>query len=253
MPSITKVIHLLLSVLTTAYTFYVVGKLTLFLSAPRTISKAHTWIFNLLDNKSRLETAYGPIVWDVLYVIGFIYQHSVVKSALVKSLLRTLGLGAAERTIYVLTSSLCLHYLLQNWLPAQSIVLWQIDVAESSVLWWSFVLIHGLCWTIIYGGCIIMDFLELLGVKQAYYSLNNYSDPMVYKAVQLRNLYAHVRHPSFLGLTIILFATNVMSIDRLLLAVLFSLYMYVAWSTDKNDVDYQQKQLQRKKLKLCGY
>lgn len=107
--SFTKVIHLLLSILAATYTVYVVGKLTIFLSTPRSISKAHTWIFNLLDNKSRLETAYGPIVWDVLYVIGFIYQHSVVKSALVKSLLRTLGLGTAERTIYVLTSSLCLH------------------------------------------------------------------------------------------------------------------------------------------------
>lgn len=107
--SFVKVVNLLLSILTATYTIYVVGRLTLFLSAPRSISKAHTWIFNLLDNKSRLETAYGPIVWDVLYVIGFIYQHSVVKSAFVKSLLRTLGLATAERTIYVLTSSLCLH------------------------------------------------------------------------------------------------------------------------------------------------
>lgn len=107
--SFVKVVNLLLSILTATYTIYVVGRLTLFLSAPRSISKAHTWIVNLLDNKSRLETAYGPIVWDVLYVIGFIYQHSVVKSAFVKSLLRTLGLATAERTIYVLTSSLCLH------------------------------------------------------------------------------------------------------------------------------------------------
>lgn len=109
MPSFTKLILLLCSIATVGYTIYVVGKFTMFLSMPRSISKAHTWIFNLLDNKSRLETAYGPIVFDTLFVIGFILQHSLLKSAMIKNLLNKFGLTAAERTIYALTSSLCLH------------------------------------------------------------------------------------------------------------------------------------------------
>ncbi|EDV96970.1 nurim homolog [Drosophila grimshawi] len=250
MPSLGKIIVLLTSIATFSYTFYVVSKLTLFLSQPRSISRAHTWIFNLLDNKSRLETAYGPIVLDTLYVIGFILQHSFFKSALVKNLICKLHLVAAERTIYTLTSSLCLHYLLQNWLPAQSIVLWQINVDESAPLWWTFVMTHILCWTIIYGGCFIMDLGELVGIKQAYYDMLNYSEPIAKKSLELRNLYAHVRHPSFVGFTLILFVTNVMSFDRLLLAVLLTTYMYVAWSTDRTDCAYQQRQLQRKKQEL---
>lgn len=95
-----------------------------------------------------------------------------------------------------------------------------------------------------------MDPVELLGVKQTYYDLHNYSEPLAYKSLELRNLYSHVRHPSFVGFTLILFVTNVMSLDRLLLAVLLTTYMYVAWSTDDTDVAYQQKQLQRKKLGL---
>jgi len=94
----------------------VVGSLMMFLSTPRSISKAHTWIFNLLDNKSRLQTAYGPVVFDTLYLIGFIFQHSFLKSAVVKKLLAKLGLSGAERTIYSLTSSLCLHVCIPtNW------------------------------------------------------------------------------------------------------------------------------------------
>ncbi|XP_064546073.1 nurim homolog [Drosophila montana] len=250
MPSFAKVIVLLASLVTFGYTFYVVRKLTIFLSEPRSISNAQTWIFNLLDNKSRLETAYGPVVMDTLYVIGFIFQHSFLKSAFVKNLLRKLHLASAERTIYTLTSSLCLHYLVQNWLPAQSIVLWQINVDESAPLWWTFVITHAVCWTVIYGGSFIMDPVELLGVKQTYYDIHNYSEPLAYKSLELRNLYSHVRHPSFVGFTLILFVTNVMSLDRLLLAVLLTTYMYVAWSTDETDVAYQQKQLQRKKLGL---
>ncbi|BFF90206.1 nurim homolog [Drosophila madeirensis] len=250
MANFAKVLLLLASVATFAYTFFVVGKLMLFLSTPHSISKAHTWIFNLLDNKSRLETAYGPIVFDTLYLIGFIFQHSFLKSALVKNLWSTLGLAAAERTIYSLTSSICLHYLLKNWLPAQSIVLWQIDVDESAPLWWTFVVTHGLGWAVIFGGSLIMDLPELLGIKQVYYDLKEYGKPIAYKSSELRNLYSHVRHPSFVGLSVILIATNVMSLDRLLLASLLTVYMYVAWSTDDKDVAYQKQQLQCKKHEL---
>ncbi|KMZ02948.1 nurim homolog [Drosophila simulans] len=250
MTSIAKSVVLLASLATFAYSLYVVGSLMMFLSTPRLISKAHTWIFNLLDNKSRLQTAYGPVVFDTLYLIGFIFQHSFLKSAVVKKLLAKLGLSGAERTIYSLTSSLCLHYLIANWLPAQSIVLWQIDVEQSAPLWWTFVITHGICWVVIFGGSLVMDLPELLGVKQAYYDLKAYGPPISYKSGELRNLYAHVRHPSFVGLSVILFATNVMSVDRLVMALLLTTYMYLAWSTDKKDVAYQKIQLQRKKLEL---
>ncbi|XP_017863223.1 PREDICTED: nurim homolog [Drosophila arizonae] len=253
MGSFAKVVLLLASLVTFCYTFYVVGKLTLFLSKPRSISKAHIWVFNLLDNDSRVETAFGPLVFDTIYLITFIFQHSFFKSAIVKNLLRKLHLAPAERTIYTLTSSLCLHHLVKNWVPAQSIVLWQIDVEESIPLWWTFVITHGICWAIIYGGSFIMDLGELLGIKQTYYYLHNYSEPITFKSLELRNLYSHVRHPSFVGFTLILFATNVMSIDRFLLAVLLTAYMYVAWSSDQTDVAYQKKQLQRKKQELKAH
>lgn len=114
MASFVKVILLLASLVTFCYTFYVVGKLTLFLSKPRSISRAHIWVFNLLDNVSRVETAFGPLVFDTIYLITFIFQHSFFKSAIVKNLLRKLHLAPAERTIYTLTSSLCLHVCIRH-------------------------------------------------------------------------------------------------------------------------------------------
>jgi len=97
---------------------------------------------------------------------------------------------------------------------------------------------------------LVMDLPELLGIKQAYYDLKAYGPPINYKSGELRNLYAHVRHPSFVGLTVILFATNVMSVDRFVMALLLTTYMYLAWSTDRKDVAYQKLQLQRKKFEL---
>ncbi|XP_067642756.1 nurim homolog [Eurosta solidaginis] len=250
MASLKQLLVLLISLSAFVYTFYVVGSLMFFLSRPRNVPKIYTWVFNLLDNKSRLETSYGPMLFDTLYVIGFILQHSCMKSEFVKGIIEKIGLAAAERSIYCLTSSLSLHHLMRNWLPAQSIVLWQVDVASSNVLWWTFSLIHTFAWLIIYGGSLIMDLPEILGVKQAYYDMKDYAQPIAYKSFRLRNLYSHVRHPSFVGLSVILWATNLMTIDRFLLALLLTAYMWLAWSTDRTDVAYQYNQYQRKKQEL---
>lgn len=61
---------------------------------------------------------------------------------------------------------LLLQFLLNNWQPVPSIVLWNVDVESSNTLWWAFVLTHVVAWTIIYGGTVILDLAELLGVKQ---------------------------------------------------------------------------------------
>lgn len=89
-------------------------------------------------------------------------------------------------------------------------MLWNIDVESSKTLWWIFVTIHAVAWAIIYGGSIIMDLPELLGVKQVYYDINRLLPPMALKSRDLVRLYGHVRHPSFVGLTIILWATNLL-------------------------------------------
>ncbi|XP_013105162.2 nurim homolog [Stomoxys calcitrans] len=250
MASVKQYLVLLLSLASFVYTIYVVTQLIQFLSAPRKTSKIYTWVFHLLDNTSRLETAYGPIVFNTLYLMLFIFQHSFMKSAVIKKVVQSLGLSTAERAIYSLTSSACLHYLIRNWVTASSIILWQVDVEANKWMWWLFTLLHAFAWMVICGGSIIMDLPELMGIKQPYYDMKSYAQPLAYKSFELRHLYTHVRHPSFVGLSVILWASNLMTLDRLLLAVMLTSYMYFAWSTDHNDMIYQKCQLQRKSDEL---
>lgn len=99
---------------------------------------------------------------------------------------------------------------MKEWRTTPSYILWNIDVESSNTLWWTFASIHAVSWIIIYGGSVIMDLPELTGVKQVYYDINNLLEPMAYKSRELVRLYGHVRHPSFFGLTIILWVTNLM-------------------------------------------
>ncbi|XP_055382655.1 nurim homolog [Condylostylus longicornis] len=253
MVKIKQSVCLILSSLVFVYTFYVVGKLMLFLSNPGATSIKYTWILNILDNQSRLETAFVALVFDALYVILFILQHSLMKSNLIIAIFEKTGLGLIERSVYCLTSSLCLYYLIENWLSAPTIVLWQINVADNPSLWWMFVLVHVFAWIVIYGGSLIMDLPEIMGLKHVYYDIKDYAPPMAYKSFELRHLYGHIRHPSFIGFLIVLWFTNLMTVDRLLLSIMLSLYMYVAWSTDHNDVIYQKCQLQRKREELKSH
>ncbi|XP_075162087.1 nurim homolog [Haematobia irritans] len=250
MATVKQYLVLLLALASFVYTIYVVTNLIQFLSSPRKTSKIYTWVFNLLDNKSRLEAAYGPIIFNSLYLILFIFQHSFMKSGLVKKLLQNLGLSTAERAIYSLTSSGCLHYMIRNWVSSSSIIVWQFDVEESKWKWWSFTLLHALSWMIICGGSMIMDLPELVGIKQPYYDMKSYAQPLAYKSFELRHLFNHVRHPSFVGFSVILWFNNLMTLDRLLLAVMLTSYMYFGWSSDHSDLIYQKCQLQRKKEEL---
>ena len=43
-----------------------------------------------------------------------------------------------------------------------------------------------------------------------------------------------------------------LSLDRLLLAIIWTVYMYLSWNTNKTDLEYQKYQLSKKKVELAG-
>lgn len=85
--------------------FLVIGKLIWFLSVPTKIPGQYVWLLNLLDDRSRLEAALLPITTDLILVILFILQHSLMRSAFFTRLWSTLGLATIERSIYNLATA----------------------------------------------------------------------------------------------------------------------------------------------------
>lgn len=51
------------------------------------------------------------------------------------------------------------------WMPTHSYNIWKLDTS-SSFIWWIFSLAHFLAWASIYGGAVLLDLPELVGVKQ---------------------------------------------------------------------------------------
>lgn len=172
--------------------FYAIAQLMVFLSLPIKIPIHQAWIVNLLDDWSRLETSLLPLTIDAILIVTFILVHSFLRSEIVKSLWQKLGLASASRSIYNLVTAatilvrfwdvtiicqitkkiksisnvLALFQLLINKWERVPLALWNLDTESNQTLYWLHYTVHAIAWIIIYGGSIVMDLPELIGVKQ---------------------------------------------------------------------------------------
>ncbi|CAH1998639.1 unnamed protein product [Acanthoscelides obtectus] len=223
-------------------TFYMVIELTYFLSVPD---------YEKLERKSRdpwLKTSWA-LLTNTALVSLFILQHSLLASLKIKDAFEVYGMKMIYRSLYVITTAGILLFLMRHWQTTPDTILWQLNL-HYKPLWWVYAGIHFLSWVIIYIGNICTDVTELLGIKQVYYSVFNLPDPNLRKSAQLKRLTSHMRHPSFLAFLLIFWLYPVMSLDRLLLANILTMYMYIAWNTDERDYNYHKYQYERKHFEL---
>lgn len=99
-----------------------------------------------------------------------------------------------------------------------------------------------MAWYLVYATSIILDQPDLLGVKQLYYnSLGLGVNTGVRRSPKLHRFLKHVPHGSFLGFNVLFWLRPDMTLDRLLLAVLMTAFMYLRWTPDRKDYEYQKR------------
>uniref|UniRef100_A0A182WL82 Nuclear envelope membrane protein n=1 Tax=Anopheles minimus TaxID=112268 RepID=A0A182WL82_9DIPT len=248
MISFKQLVCFVLSLLSFMSVFYSVGKLGIFLATP---SRTQPTTQAFPTNRAEIRATLFPLFFNTIWVVLFVLQHTSMRTEMVKRVWKAIGLELAERSLYNIASSYCLLLLLKNWKSSPTQYrLWFFDVEDNKTLWWLMVGSHVLCWIVVYGGSLMVDLPELIGLKHVYYDINDLAPPMSYKSRDLQDYYQRYRHPSFVALTTVLWFTNGMTIDRLLLAIVWSVYMYLAWNTTQEDLKYHQHQLERKRAEL---
>ncbi|XP_014676989.1 PREDICTED: nurim-like [Priapulus caudatus] len=156
---------------------------------------------------ARKETNYfvtKTVFWDLGLLIMFILQHSLMANHRWKNLVNnTLGLSVVERSIYVGASCLALQALMHQWVPVFSGTAWLVDVSSrqgNQLYSLLFFAVHVVAWVLTLGSLLLMDILELGGVKQVYFYCIGLNPPITYKHHSLARIYAHNRHPCALEL-----------------------------------------------------
>ncbi len=158
-------------------------------------------------------------------------QHSLMARPGFKRIWTRVVPKALERSLYVLIASAVLAFVMWQWRPIPTPVLWHASAAWSIALGWS-IMILGVA--VLLWATFLIDHFELLGLKQGWNTLRGrelnspgFVTPYLYKVV---------RHPQYLGWLLIFWGTPTMTAGHLLFASGMSAYILIAMRFEERDL-----------------
>jgi len=168
----------------------------------------------------RLPAPASTTVWrDTLVNLGlftvFALHHSIMARTGAKAGITRIVPADLERSVYVWIASLLFLAVCWFWQPLPG-MLWE----TSGVLFWVLTAIQLIGGALTLRAARIVGVWDLAGVRQP-----DHTKPIEFLAT---GPFGIVRHPIYLGWVLIVFATPVMTMTRLLFAVVSTLYLIAA-------------------------
>lgn len=195
---------------------------------------AFGFVGNVLVPKSMDSGASGPLgeafLVNVLLLGAFAVQHSVMARSWFKRGLTKLIPEAAERSTYVLLSSVMLILLFWKWQPMGGVI-WNVESSAVQGL------LQALCaagWLLVLISTFLINHFDLFGLRQVWLYLRN--EPYTQLRFGTPAMYRVVRHPLYLGWLFAFWMTPTMSAAHLLFAVLTTGYILVAIQFEERDL-----------------
>jgi protein-S-isoprenylcysteine O-methyltransferase Ste14 len=192
------------------------------------------FVGNLRVPKSIDSAPTGPLgralILDLALLGVFAVQHSLMARPFFKQWLGRFIPESAERSTFVLASSLALILLIRGWQPIGGIV-W--DVASTPIA----AVVHAIFaagWLLVLVSTFLIDHFALFGLRQVWLQLRG--RPYTSPRFGTPGLYRHIRHPLYLGFFLALWATPTMSIAHLVFALLCSGYILVGTWLEERDL-----------------
>ena len=188
-----------------------------------------------------------PLAQALLINLGllglFAVQHSLMARPFFKRWLTRFIPQAAERSTYVLMSSLLLIALFWFWEPMGGII-WNVENEAASIF------LHAAFafgWLLVLISTFLINHFDLFGLRQVWLNLNR--RPYTELEFQMPFIYRLVRHPLYLGWLFAFWATPTMTMAHLVFAAATTAYIFIAIQLEERDLmkahpqyaDYRKK------------
>jgi protein-S-isoprenylcysteine O-methyltransferase Ste14 len=160
----------------------------------------------------------------------FAVQHSLMARQGFKRVLTRFIPQAAERSTYVLASSLALILLFWQWRPLGGVV-WQVeDAVGRAALWAGF----AFGWGLVLVTTFVINHFDLFGLRQSWRAFHGEPQEPLRFATPL--FYRVVRHPLYVGWFFAFWCTPTMTVTHLLFALMTTGYILAAIQLEERDL-----------------
>jgi protein-S-isoprenylcysteine O-methyltransferase Ste14 len=167
---------------------------------------------------------------DLGLLLVFALQHSVMARPAFKRWLTRFVPEPAERSTYVLASSLALIALFALWQPLGGTI-WQItDPTWRGITYGLF----GFGWGLVLISTFLINHFDLFGLRQVWLQLSG--RPYTHLKFGTPGPYKLIRHPLYLGWFFAFWATPVMTATHLLFALATTGYILIAIQLEERDL-----------------
>jgi protein-S-isoprenylcysteine O-methyltransferase Ste14 len=160
----------------------------------------------------------------------FAVQHSVMARPVFKRWFTKWVPESAERSTYVLLSSLALIAMFAWWQPLGGMV-WNVtDATMRGVLWGGF----AFGWLLVLVSTFLINHFDLFGLRQVWLQLRG--RPYTHLAFGTPGPYRLVRHPLYVGWLFAFWATPTMTVSHLVFAIATTGYILIAIRFEERDL-----------------
>ena len=170
------------------------------------------------------------IAINIALLAVFALQHSIMARPAFKRWWTRFVPAPAERSTYVLFSSLALILLFWLWQPIGSVI-WQVESLLGQGLLYAG---YAAGWVLLLISTFLINHFDLFGLRQSWLYFRG--RPYTEIAFRTPSIYKVVRHPLYVGWLLTFWCTPTMTAAHLLFALMTTAYILIAIRLEERDL-----------------